>query len=173
MRITLGFGLYRKKMLLCSSSAEQLRRLMFGGCDLALFRGDCAVSAAVPPQSTVDSTEAASYPFCKNGFGCSCSGWCAWCAWCACWRAPWSRDIPAALQAAKLFAILDVDGNGAITLADWTNAKTEGLALLLTFKMIRRELVGNDPLAAKRPPSSVRSWNLRRNRHLMCDCAAL
>lgn len=60
-------------------------------------------------------------------------------------------------QAAKIFGVLDVDGDGVLSLADWTNEAVITLARLLSYKMIRATLVGKSLLSARRPPTSVRS----------------
>ena len=72
-------------------------------------------------------------------------------------------------QAGKLFAILDCDNDGVLSLDDWTNKNVEGLSHLLASKMIRRELVGNNPLLAKRPPSSVRGM---MPLHVLCGACS-
>lgn len=58
--------------------------------------------------------------------------------------------------AARLFAALDADSDGVLTFADWSSEHARRVAHALTARLIRQRLVGNDPVRAQRPPSSVR-----------------
>jgi hypothetical protein len=58
-------------------------------------------------------------------------------------------------QAARAFTALDVDGDGVMSLEDWTHERVQPLSKFIAFRMIRRQMVGGNPLTAKRPPSSV------------------
>lgn len=58
--------------------------------------------------------------------------------------------------AARLFAAVDADGDGVLTFADWSSECVRRVAQALTYRLIRQRLVGNNPVKAQRPPSSVR-----------------
>jgi hypothetical protein len=58
-------------------------------------------------------------------------------------------------QAARVFTALDVDGDGVLSLEDWTHERVQPLSKFIAFRMIRRQMVGDNPLTAKRPPTSV------------------
>lgn len=57
--------------------------------------------------------------------------------------------------AARLFAAVDADGDGVLTFADWSSEHARRVAQALTYRLIRQRLVGNNPVKAQRPPSSV------------------
>jgi hypothetical protein len=58
-------------------------------------------------------------------------------------------------QAARAFVALDADEDGVLSLEDWTNERVQHLSKYIALRMIRRQVTGNNPLTAKRPPSSV------------------
>jgi hypothetical protein len=58
--------------------------------------------------------------------------------------------------AARIFRALDADGDGVLTMADWTSDESKAVALLITARLLRHALTGRNPLKAQRPPSSVR-----------------
>ena len=58
--------------------------------------------------------------------------------------------------AARLFAALDTNRDGVLTFADWSSEPARHVAHALAHRLIRQRLVGNDPVRAQRPPSSVR-----------------
>lgn len=60
-------------------------------------------------------------------------------------------------QAGTLFDSLDADGDGVLSMDDWTADASSALARLLAFRIIRRDVVGRDPRTTRRPPSSVRA----------------
>ena len=79
----------------------------------------------------------------------------------------------AAEQAARVFDALDVDGDGVLSLDDWTHERVQGLARHISLRMIRRQLVGSNPLTAKRPPSSVRCGRACARRALVLVLCAV
>lgn len=57
--------------------------------------------------------------------------------------------------ALRLFQRLDTDGDGALSLSDWTSEHSKTLAEMLCFRIIRQRLVGRNPIKAQMPTPSV------------------
>lgn len=64
--------------------------------------------------------------------------------------------------ALRLFQRLDTDGDGALSLLDWTSENSKNLAEMLCFRVIRQRLVGRNPVKAQMPTPSVSS-HLNKN----------
>eukprot|EP00892_Ulva_mutabilis_P004449 jgi/Ulvmu1/2376/UM130_0009.1 len=57
--------------------------------------------------------------------------------------------------ASRLFAALDANGDGVLTFADWSSEPSRRAARALTHRFLRHRVIGNDPVRAQRPPSSL------------------
>lgn len=57
--------------------------------------------------------------------------------------------------ALRLFQRLDTDGDGALSLSDWTSEDSKTLAEMLCFRIIRQRIVGRNPVKAQMPTPSV------------------
>ena len=64
--------------------------------------------------------------------------------------------------ALRLFQRLDTDGDGALSLSDWTSEDSKTLAEMLCFRIIRQRIVGRNPVKAQMPTPSVSpAWTHR------------
>jgi hypothetical protein len=71
--------------------------------------------------------------------------------------------------ALRLFQRLDTDGDGALSLSDWTSENSKSLAEMLCFRIIRQRLVGRNPVKAQMPTPSVSSFRHRVHFPMPCQ----
>jgi hypothetical protein len=69
--------------------------------------------------------------------------------------------------ALRLFQRLDTDGDGALSLSDWTSETSKSLAEMLCFRIIRQSLVGRNPVRAQMPTPTVCSPTKRNTSRIV------